>query len=243
MVDSYSRGSRVHLSGLGLNAWQATMKLNDLRLRKLPWLTCVFGTTLLIAGCGPSAAPNSNAGAQALEQERERLRAENQGLEAARAENVEVQTLKRENQDLAKARSEYQEATRLRNENEQLRQQVAKLPPTSAAAGQAGLPPSPDGVLNPGMTADQEPESAVEVAEDEGTLHEGDDILVEPRFLKELMPEFDWEKLERTAPLAVRSLIERDGTILTNVSQLADYGITNFVIQRAIPPPDAPQPE
>jgi hypothetical protein len=76
-------------------------------------------------------------------------------------------------------------------------------------------------------------------------LNEGDDILVDPKSLKQLLPDFDWEKLGRKEPIGIRSLIEKDGVVLTNALQLKEYGITNYVIQRAVVKPagtDQPKP-
>jgi hypothetical protein len=181
------------------------------------------------------SACNSNnqqdPGVAALGQEAEKLRQENQDLAQVRTENEEVQKLQKENQDLPKLRSQYQEAARLKKDNEQLRQQVAKL---SAAAGQtntAAALPATD------LTNQVE---KVKPPGDELTLNEGDDILIEPRFLKQLLPDIDWSKMDRKEPLGVRALIEKDGLQLTNAAQLHEYGITNFIIKRAVV---LPQPQ
>ncbi len=215
------------------------MKRNVLHAKHAGWLAFALAPVLILSACGPTAGPDPAAAAQ--QEEIERLRAENQALPQARSENEEVQRLNKENQDLAKLRSQYQEASRLRQENEKLRQQAAKIAPTAGAApAQGGLPPSPSGVLAPGQGAAQEEQALVEVAQEPGALNEGDEILVEPKYLKALMPDFDWENMERKEPLAIRSLLEKDGEMLTNVSQLSEFGITNFVVRRALPDTNAP---
>lgn len=123
-----------------------------------------------------------------------------------------------------------------------MRAQVSKLATAASAAAMAqqaaaSSSPGAPGVGQPGQA---EGEQVEELAVDEGALNEGDDIMVDPLHLKDILPDFDWESLERKEPLAIRALLEKDGIPITNVSQLADYGITNFVIRRAIPPPDAP---
>ncbi|MHC1770013.1 MAG: hypothetical protein AB9869_37985 [Verrucomicrobiia bacterium] len=215
------------------------MKRNVLHAKRAGWLALALAPVLILSACGPGAVPDPAATAQ--HEEIERLQSENQALPQARTENEEVQRLKKENQDLAKLRSQYQEASRLRQENEQLRRQVAKITPAGGAApAQGGLPPTPGGAMAPGQGGAQAGELTTEVAQEPGALNEGDEILVEPKYLKALMPDFDWEKMERKEPLAIRSLLEKDGEILTNVAQLQEYGITNFVVRRAIPDTNAP---
>jgi hypothetical protein len=67
--------------------------------------------------------------------------------------------------------------------------------------------------------------------------------MVDPQYLKQLLPNFDWEKLGRKEPLGIRSLLEKDGTQITNVEQLKDYGLTNYIIRRAPPAPPPQEPE
>ena len=73
---------------------------------------------------------------------------------------------------------------------------------------------------------------------DEGTLNEGDDILIDPKHLK-LFCRFELGE-SWVEKLAVRGLLEKDGVQLTNTAQLKEFGLTNFVIQRAPPPTNAP---
>jgi hypothetical protein len=187
----------------------------------------------VLSGCGSN--PNQDPAVVAQTQEIEKLRQENQSLEPARAQNEEVQRLKKENQDLPKLRSQYQEAGRLKKENEQLRQQIAKISPAaltnSASAGQSAATQS--------STDAAKEKSKVE----EFALNEGDEIMIDPKLLKQIAPEVDWDKLDRKAPLGVRALLEKDGIQLTNALQLHEYGITNFVIRRAPPPPPPQTPD
>lgn len=189
----------------------------------------VLCSGVLITGCGSNNTQDAAVAAQ--HQERQRLQNENQELAQARADNQEVQRLKTENQELPKARSQYQEAARLKKDNEQLRQQIARIAPAAASA-QAHPNPGTHSAPTP-TPAEQELKAKELAALEAATVHEGDDILIEPKYLKQLLPEFDWEKLDRKEPLAVRSLLEKDGVQITNTAQLHEYGITNFVIQRA----------
>jgi hypothetical protein len=202
------------------------MRLSLLALLLIP------GT--LLTGCGSKGTQDQATAAQ--NQEREKLQAENQDLPAVTAENQEVQRLKKENQDLPKLRSQYQEAARLRKDNEQLRQQIAKISPAAAsnqvAAALAALATQATNALAGGQGA-----------QDESTLNEGDEVMIDPQHLKQLLPDVDWEKLGRKEPLGVRSLLEKDGVQLTNVSQLKEYGLTNYVIRRALPVPQPPAQE
>lgn len=213
------------------------MKRNVLHARHIGWLALALAPALILSGCGPAAEPDPSASAR--QQEIERLRAENQELPQARSENEEVKRLKKENQDLAKVRSQYQEASRLRKENEQLRQQVAKMAPAGGAAAQAA-PTGVTGGAAPGQALQDGEVEGEQLAQEAGAINEGDEILVDPKYLKELMPEFDWEKMERKAPVNVRALLEKDGEIISNVSQLHEYGLTNFVIRPAVPETNAP---
>jgi predicted small lipoprotein YifL len=197
---------------------------------RLGLLALLLMTATFLTGCGSKGTQDQAAVAQ--NQERERLQAENQDLPGVTAENQEVQRLKKENQDLPKLRSQYQEAARLRKDNEQLRQQIAKISPAAAsnqvAAALAALA--------------TQPTNAVAGAQDESTLNEGDEVMIEPKYLKQLLPDVDWDKLGRREPLGVRTILEKDGVQITNVSQLKDYGLTNYTIRRAPPLPQPPAP-
>lgn len=188
----------------------------------------------LVTGCGPDAAQEQHIAAQ--RQEVERLRAENQDLPQVRTENAEVQQLKRENQELPKVRSQYQEAARLRKENEQLRQQVTKLSPAGSAATNAAALAGAAGHTGHSDKEGEGTGANSDVAQAEGAINDGDDIMVDPKALKQLLPDFDWEKFNRKEPVAIRSILEKDGLQITNVAQLKEFGITNFTIQKAVPP-------
>jgi hypothetical protein len=204
------------------------MKLKDLVASRLVLCSLTLLPILAITGCG--SGPSQDPAAAAQTQEIEKLKAENAALPQVRTEHEEVQRLRQENQELPKLRNQYQEASRLRKENEQLRLQVAKLAPAStnqqaaASAAAAGA--------NPQLALQDKPKELT--VEEVNTLHEGDEILIEPKYLKQLLPDFDWEKLGRKEPLAIRSLLERDGVQITNAAQLREFGVTNFTIQRAV---------
>jgi hypothetical protein len=219
------------------NSKQAMNMKRHLFFRGLALAALSALVTGFAMGCGPQASQTANP---AQQQEISRLRAENQELAQARLDNEEVQRLKQENQDLAKIRSQYQEASRLKKENEQLRQQVARFSPAAAAAAaEAAAAVNPVAGANPGQVPGTELIDTNAVALAEGHINEADDIMVEPKQLQQLLPDFDWEKLGRTEPLGIKALLERDGVQITNVAQLKEYGITNFIIQRA-PTTNAP---
>ena len=67
--------------------------------------------------------------------------------------------------------------------------------------------------------------------------------VLDPKDLTQLLPNFDWDKLKRTEPIAVRALLEKDGVQITNAAQLREIGVTNFVIKRAQTPVKPPTPE
>src|SRR5262249_8529699 len=150
----------------------------------------------LVSGCGTRQDVDPAVAAQT--QEREKLLAENQALPDVRTENEEVQRLRKENQELPKTRNQYQKAARLRKEIELLRQQVAKLTPPSAGSA-ANASPSASGGTAQLANAEKK-----ELTLEEGALHEGDDIMVEPKYLKLILPDFDWEKLGRKEPLGIK---------------------------------------
>lgn len=202
------------------------MNLNDKVIRPA-CLAPLCAALLAASGCNSKDAADPQA--TALAQERQRLTAENQELAQARIDNEEVQRLQKDNQDLARLRSRYQESGRLRKDNEQLRQQLAKLAPNNPAA-KAGASDAATAGAGAASSDGDKPKPAVA---DENTINEGDEIMIDPKHLKALMPDFDWDKLGRTEPLAVRALLEKDGIQITNVSQITEYGLTNWVIRRA----------
>jgi uncharacterized protein YdcH (DUF465 family) len=193
----------------------------------------------LLTGCGSNDAQNQAFVAQ--NQEKEKLQAENQDFAQAAAENEEVQRLRKENQALPKLRSQYQETVRLKTENAQLRDQIAKATPKGSTnqPGAAGSASNP----NPAAATQLDAEKAQQLAAEASTLRPGDEVLIDPKDLKQLLPDFDWEKMGRKEPIGVRGLIEKDGVQITNTDQLKEYGLTNFIIRRAPvtnPPPAQP---
>jgi hypothetical protein len=59
--------------------------------------------------------------------------------------------------------------------------------------------------------------------------------MIDPQYLKQLMPDVQWEKLGRKEPIGVRALLQKDGIQITNVQQLQEFGLTNYTIRRAQP--------
>ena len=196
------------------------MILNTLRLRTLCWTSVLSGAFLLF-GC---RSQSDDEAAKAQTEQIEKLRQENADLAQVQADNQTAERLRKENEELPKLRSQYQEANRLRKENEQMRQQLARLKPGGAGGTQA---------VNIALPANELADGQKKGPVDPMNLNDGDELLVEPRFLKQILPDFDWEKLGRKEPIAVRALMEKDGLQLTNALQLHEYGITNFIIRRA----------
>jgi cell division protein FtsB len=209
-------------------------------------LLCALASTILI-GCSP--APESSADNSPQQEEVARLQQENQALPAARSENEELHRLKTENQELPKLRSQYQEMGRLKKENEQLAAQLAKLRPRGAAPQSAtGVDGQPGaGAAVAASHAPSGPEQEAEPVGEREILEE-DEIWIEPQDLKIILPQFDWDKMQRTEPITVRNLLEKDGVVITNTAQLREMGLTNFVIKRppqpaaseSQPPPPPP---
>jgi hypothetical protein len=194
-----------------------------------------------LTGCGSGGVHDQAVAAQ--NQEKERLLAENQDLAQVKADNEEVQRLKKENQDLAKLRSQYQEAGRLRKDNAQLRDQVAKLTPKTAGGQAGGTDSAAAAAASAAAAADAQ--KAKEMAQSANTINEGDEVLIDPKSMKQLVPDIDWEKLDRKEPIGVKALLEKDGIQITNIDQLKEMGLTNYIIRRAPftnPPPGQASP-
>src|SRR5690348_5638301 len=130
---------------------------------------------LLLPGCSSGEGQDMKAQAEQME----KLRQENAGLAQAQTENETVQRLRKENEELPKLRSQYQEAARLRKENEQLRQQIARLTPAGAAGALAS-----NAVAAAASAEDAAAKKKEKGPYDDLTLNDGDELLVEPRFLK-----------------------------------------------------------
>jgi hypothetical protein len=198
-------------------------------IKGLRYCTTFAGCALIAAavcGCG-SGGHDLDQQAARQEAEIRRLQEENQAIPQARAENEELKKLRSANQELPRLRSQHQEIARLNKENEQLEQQLARLRQRS---GQAPAPAPAVAVAPPPEVLQSE--SAALPAEDP-LLHEGDEILVPPQELQRIMPHVNWDNLDPNQAVAIRSLIEADGVPLTNVAQLRQLGLTNFVIKRA----------
>lgn len=188
---------------------------------------------VLLAACSNNVPPPD----MAVQQELKQLRAENQEVAKLRRENQELPRLRKDNDEVQKLRSIPTELAALRTENEQLKQ----APPGRGQGANAPIDPAtgrpvPLGgsVVAGGEQAQATNQLAV-VSPDEP--QEGDEIFVDPKMLGRLLPGFDWEKLERKEPVAIKSLLEQQGIVLTNYQQLISFGITNYTIQRNPPKP------
>ena len=195
---------------------------------------------LWLAGCG-----NANIEQQKAQQaqEIEELRDENKEVQKLRAENKELPRLRADEKELPKLRETTGEIERLRKDNARIQGEIAevakarneRLQAAQQARSPGALPTGPAGA-NPGGLAGIN----AATVEDPNVPREGDEILIDPKFLGKLLPQFDWSKLERKEPLAVRALLEQQGIVLTNYQQLITLGVTNYVIQhgrKPLPPP------
>jgi len=170
--------------------------------------------------------------------ELQKLQEENQAIGKLRAENKELPRLRRDNQEIETLKSSAEEIARIRVENETIRKDLTRLAEqaklaaanraqsllakTAGVAGQTGAAVGGAGQANPGEAPVADPNVPLE----------SDEILIEPRLLAKLLPEFDWEKLERKEPVAIKALLEQQGIVLTNYQQLIEFGITNYTIRK-----------
>ena len=210
------------------------------RLNRWMLVLSVVCAAVWLAGCGNAHVEQQKA-QQA--QEIERLRDENKEVQKLRAENKELPRLRADKDELPKLRGTTDEIERLRKDNARIQGEIAevakarneRLQAAQQARSPGALPTGPAGA-NPGGLAGIN----AATVEDPNVPREGDEILIDPKFLGKLLPQFDWSKLERKEPLAVRALLEQQGIVLTNYQQLITLGVTNYVIQhrpRPLPPP------
>jgi hypothetical protein len=187
----------------------------------------LIGCALLSGGC----SNNQQASVGQNTQEIDRLRAENQDLGKLRAENQEVQRFQKENQDIHKLRGQNQELSRARKENDDLRRQAAKF--GLARSGASSLTPEIQAQQAAALLHQNPTDANLQTIEEKDTPQEGDEILIEPKFLAALLPDIDWTKLNRTEPIGVKTLLDQQKIVITNYQQLVNLGITNYVIRRA----------
>ena len=190
----------------------------------------------LLAGCGASDAQKQTAVQE--QQELEQLRQAKQEAEKLRAENREAVRLRRDNEEIKKLKSVPEEMAKLRQENDQLRLQVTQAQQAKAqirvANPQANNPaPAPGGVTPPPVIAP----GGIGPAD---IPLSGDEIFLDPRQLSKILPQFNWETLERKEPIGVKALLEQQGIVITNYNQLRALGLTNYSIRRIIPPSPPP---
>lgn len=202
--------------------------------RLQPALAAIFGGVLL-AACSSNSS-NQPDDAAALNQ----LRTENQAVVQLRRDNQDLARLRQDNAEILKLRPFSSELARLRAENQELRTQAGLKPEDrladADASGSASGKPGARGTGAPGDPATTDAEAEVDPAD---LPQEGDDILVEPKYLAALLPGFDWEKIERKEPISIKSILEQKGIVLSNYKQLVDLGLTNYVIRRNPPPAPA----
>lgn len=215
--------------------------MNTLRITTrlaLAWLTPV-AAAWVISGC----SQNSQSVSANPHPELEQLRIQNQEVQKLRRENQELSRLLKDRDEVARLRKDLGELPRLRQENQALRLQIAEAASQRRnAATAANAANSAAGAVSSANPSDPNNPEAAEADIDPANIpQEGDEILIEPKLLSKVLPGFDWEKLERKEPIAVRALLEQQGIILTNYQQLIDYGITNYTIRRN-PPAEQAQP-
>lgn len=209
------------------------MKWNE-RWTEVAASVCLGLLSAALTGCGSNSSSNPADAAKA--EEIERLRQENQELADAQSANEEVRRLRKENEDLPRLRSQYQEAGRLRKENDQLRQQITKISPSAATQNVVSV----TGTVDPARAlanaqALLDTNKAKILAEQE-VVNEDDDIMLEPKYLSQIIPNFDWQKIDRKDPVGIKALLEQNGVQITNVSQLHEMGLTNFTVRKAVVP-------
>ena len=190
---------------------------------------------VFLIGCGSGATQETLVAQKA---ELEKLQAESKEATRLRAENRELARLRRDNQEIENLKNSAAEIARLRTENEDIRSGMAAITEQAKKtrqqqmleAEQASAAGQPGGGVAGGVGV-----AGVE-AVDSNIPQEGDEILIEPRLLVNILPDFDWESIERTQPIAVKALLDQQGIVLTNYQQLIEIGITNYIIQKAPPP-------
>lgn len=201
----------------------------------------LLGGALWLAGCSGGNGEQQRA-QQA--QELTSLREENKEMQKLRTENKELPRLRKEQEELPQLRGNAEELEKLRKDNDRIRTEItnfAKLrlekdrQAAAQRAQQAAAVAQVRGAMQAGVMA-------TNVA-DPSVPQEGDEILIDPKFLAKILPQFDWSKLERKEPVAVRALLEQQGISLTNYQQLTTLGITNYVIQHAPKPPPGTVPQ
>jgi|GEM_PF-1172099 len=224
-----------------LNHIKATSTLKFEFMKSIALLSLLCAATFIGCNKTEQASVNQN------DSEIERLRQENQDLAKLREENEETQRLRKENQDIHKLRGQYQELGRVRKENEELKKQAAKLGVASAQSltpAQLGtLRPDENYLSNTGKPFGERAatEGQTSTTNETDLPQEGDEIMVDPKFLAVLLPDIDWTKLNRTEPINIKGILESQNIVLTNYQELIGRGITNYVVRRARKVQQAPQ--
>jgi hypothetical protein len=180
---------------------------------------------VMLVGCG-----GDEAGVVSQQQvELDGLRAERREVDKLRAENQELDRLRRDNAEAEELRRSVGEIAAIRAENEKMRndlvvvQRDVKLSRQQILEEQAALAAAQ--AAGQGVVTDPN-------APDPDLPMENDEIWVDPRMLGKLFPDFDWEKIQRTEPIAISQLLQQQGIVLTNYQQLVEIGITNYTIKR-----------
>ena len=198
-------------------------------------MLALIGSVFLI-GCGSGKTQDTLAKQKA---ELEKLQAERKEAVKLRAENRELARLRRDNEEIENLKNSAAEIARLQTENDNIRKDILAVTEQTKKARQQMLEAQQAAAAAAGQVGGVAGDVAGGVA-DSNIPREGDEILIEPRLLANILPSFDWEKIERTQPIAVRALLEQQGIILTNYQQLIEMGVTNYVIQNT-PPSDPNQ--
>lgn len=209
--------------------------------RRRPVIIAALTSALFLAGCGSGSSQTSSPEQEA---ELKRLRQENEEISKLRAENKELPRLRRDNQEIERLKGSTEEIARIRLENESLQRDLTGLTEQAKRAAEdqrqallanAAQATGLGAIAGGGAGTTGTPEAA-----DPNLPLETDEILIEPRLLSKILPDFDFSKLERKEPVAVKALLDQQGIVLTNYQQLIELGITNYIIQKDAHPAREP---
>ena len=193
----------------------------------------------VLAGCGGKEPSEADAKAKA---ELAVLQTANKEVAKLRADNADLARLQKDNEELRRMRSVSDDLAAAKTANDQLRAQLNLEPEQLAALLRQG---AQSGLLSTAPLVSQltgaSDAASLPPKVDPDIPEEGDDIFIEPRYLRILMPEYgtNWDRFEKRPPISVTNLLKDRGIVITNYNQLRELGLTNFSIQKA-PPSKAP---
>ena len=159
------------------------------------WLTLgipalLLGGALWLAGCSGGNGEQQRA---QQTQELASLRDENKEMQKLRTENKELPRLRKEKEELPQLRGHAEEIEKLRKDNDRIRTEITNIAKVrlekdrqaaAQRAQQAATVAQVRGAMQSGAMATN--------AADPNVPQEGDEILIDPKFLAKLLPQFDW---------------------------------------------------